>query len=192
MANDGVPLSALYGADINPSFEAEGHGLFRDSDRLDSSRFITGDIFSNSDSDDLTQTIGTWDVIHIAMFLHAFSRAAQEEACRKILLLLKGIPGSMVFGTQTGNLDSGEVVLKPPLCEPGEERTLFRQNKETLMSMWERAALETGLRVNVWTAYDEDHVRQRNAAAMTGDNENQKQFFHGSRERRIFFRVEII
>lgn len=192
LAHEGVPLSSLYGADILPSFEAAGHALFKDSDRLGPSHFITGDVFF--DSDDLARTRGTWDIIHIAMFLHVFSFMDQEVACRNILKLLKPTPQATVIGTQTGSLDAGEMVLKPPLCEPGEHKTVFRQNKETLKEMWETAAKAEGFSVNVWTEYDEDEARKRAAGRKERGEEWEKKerFFVGERERRIFFRVEII
>jgi hypothetical protein len=43
--------------------------------------------------------------------------------------LLKAAPGSTVIGTQTGSLDAGELVLKPPLCDPGEHKTTYRQQR---------------------------------------------------------------
>ncbi|KAF2867061.1 hypothetical protein BDV95DRAFT_631234 [Massariosphaeria phaeospora] len=192
LAHDGVPLQSLYGADVLPGFEAAGHALFKDSDRFDSSHFITGDIFS--DNDDLAKTRGTWDIIHVAMFLHIFSRADQEAACRNILKLLKAGPGFVIIGTQTGSMDAGELVLKPPMCEPGEHKTIFRQSKETMSETWRRAADEVNVHVQVWTGYDEDEARHRaDSRAEKGEEwERKERFFVGERERRIFFHVDVV
>jgi hypothetical protein len=183
LAYDGAPLSCLYGADVFPAFEAAGHGLFRDQDRFDSSHYITGDIFS--DTDNLANLRGSWDMIHIAMFLHVFSFEGQEKACKNMLRLLKNAPHSTIFGT---------LVLQPPMCEPGEHKTVFRHNKETMKKMWEKAAMSAGIKVEVWTEYDEKDAAERaQGRKKKGEEwEKEERFFTGDRERRIFFRVEIV
>jgi hypothetical protein len=57
LAYDEAPLSSLYGADVLPACETAGHGSFKDQDRLDSSHFITGDSFA--DTDDLAKSRGS-------------------------------------------------------------------------------------------------------------------------------------
>jgi hypothetical protein len=192
LAYDGAPLSSLYGADVLPAFEAAGHELFRDKDRFDSSHFITGDVFAENDQ--LAQTRGSWNMIHISMFLHVFSLERQEMASLNILRLLKDAPQSTIFGTQTGTLHAGELVLQPPMCEPGEHKTIFRHNKETMKEMWERVARSAGMEVQVWTAYDEQDAaeRARGREAKGEEWEKSERFFIGDGERRIFFRVEIV
>jgi hypothetical protein len=192
LAYDGAPLPSLYGADLFPAFEAAGHALFRDQDRFDSSRFITGDIFS--ETDDLAESGGSWDMIHIAMFLHVFPLVRQEKGCENMLRLLKNVPGSIVFGTQTGRLDAGELVLQPPMCEPGEHKTVFRHSKESMKEMWERIAKGVGIKVNVWTDYDEKDAAERAEGRKNKGEEwgKSERFFSGDNERRIFFRVEIV
>ncbi|KAL7627942.1 hypothetical protein AAE478_002137 [Parahypoxylon ruwenzoriense] len=192
LAHDGAPLPSLYGADILPDFRDAGYALFKDSDRLDPSHFITGDIFS--DVDDLAKTRGTWDIIHIAMFLHLFSLPGQEAASRNIMKLLKAAPGSTIIGTQTGSLDTGEFTLRPPFCEPGEHKTMYRQSRETMKDLFEKAAKAVGLEVNVWTEYDEDEARERAERRKEKGEEWEKKemFFPGEKERKIFFRVDVI
>jgi SAM-dependent methyltransferase len=192
LAYDRAPLSSLYGADVLPAFEAAGHGLFKDKDRFDSSHFITGDIFA--DEDDLAKSRGSWDMIHIAMFLHVFSLPRQEKACENILRLLRNAPLSIVFGTQTGRLDAGELVLQPPMCEPGEHKTIFRHSKDTMKEMWEKVAKSTGMKVQVWTEYDEKDAAERaeDRKAKGEEWKKSERFFTGDGERRIFFRVKVI
>jgi hypothetical protein len=191
LAVDGAPLSSLYGADVLPDFEAAGHALFRDKERFDSSHFITGDVFS--DTDDLAKSRGLWDMIHIAMFLHVFSLERQEKACENMLRLLKNAPCSTIFGTQTGRLDAGEFALQPPMCEQGEHKTIFRHNKETMKEMWEKAAMSAGRRVQVWAEYDEEDASERAKGQNQKDMERELsgRFFTGDGERRIFFKVEL-
>jgi hypothetical protein len=192
LAFDGAALAGLYGADALPAFEAAGHGLFRDQDRFDPSHFITGDIFS--DTDDLARTRGSWDLIHIAMFLHLFSIENQEKACENMLRLLKKAPHATIFGTQTGTLDAGELVLRPPMCEPGEHKTVFRHSKGTMKDMWERVARSAGIKVDIWADYDEKDAAERTQGRKEkGEGwEKRERFFVGERERRIFFRVELV
>jgi hypothetical protein len=126
------------------------------------------------------------------MFLHIFSLTYQEAASRNILRLLKESSGSCVIGTQTGSTDPGELVLRPPMCEPGEHKTVFRQSKDTMKDMWEKAAEALGFEVNVWTGYDEAEAEERaKGRKERGEGwEKQERFFVGESERRIFFRVK--
>ncbi|KAF2197441.1 hypothetical protein GQ43DRAFT_204195 [Delitschia confertaspora ATCC 74209] len=191
LAHANAPLPSLYGADALPGFEAAGHALFNDRDRLDSTHFITGNIFS--ETDDLAKTRGSWDIVHIAMFLHVFSKADAEAAARNILKLLKNEKETMVIGTQTGSLEPTELVLQPPLCEPGEHKTVWRQSRETMVEMWKEAANSVGLDVEIWAEYDEEEARQRaNGRREKGEGwEKRERFFTGDKERRIFFRVVV-
>lgn len=192
LAYDGAPVSSLYGADVLPGFRDAGYSLFNDRDRLGTSHFITGDIFS--DSDDLAKTRGTWDIVHVAMFLHVFSLPDQEAASRNIMRLLKATQGSSIVGTQTGSLDAGDFVLKPPLCEPGEHKVIYRHSKSSLKTLFETAAKAVGVEVAVWTEYDEAEAKERAEGRNEKGEEWEKteRFFTGNRERRIFFRVEIV
>lgn len=126
--------------------------------------------------------------------LHIFSLHDQQVVSRNIMKLLKPGLGSMIVGTQTGSLDAGELKLQPPLCEPGEHKTIYRQNRESMKTLFEDAARDLEIKVRVWTEYDEDEERERSKGRVEkGDEwERQERFFAGSKERRIFFRVEII
>jgi hypothetical protein len=192
LLHDGAPPSSIYGADILPGFRDAGYLLFQDRDRLDESHFIVGNIFS--DTDELARTRKTWDIVHIAMFLHIFSLADQETAARKTLELLKPVPGSTIIGTQTGSLDAGELKLQPPFCLPGEDKTVYRQSRETLKAMFERAAKAVGIDVVVWAEYDEDDVRRRAAERKENGQEWERsnRVFAGEKERVIFFRVDVV
>ncbi|KAI0206434.1 hypothetical protein F4808DRAFT_407234 [Astrocystis sublimbata] len=192
LLHDAAPPSNIYGADVLPGFREAGYAFFQDRDRLDEFHFIVGDIFS--DVDELAKTRGTWDIIHIAMFLHVFSLADQEIVSRKILKLLKPIRGSTIIGTQTGSIDAGHVKLQPPLCEPGEDKSIYRQSKETLKALFERATESAGINALVWTEYDEEEAKERVAGRKEKgeDWEKRERFFAGNNERRIFFRVDVI
>ncbi|KAI1775306.1 hypothetical protein F4818DRAFT_46075 [Hypoxylon cercidicola] len=192
LAHDGAPLSGLYGADVFAGFKDAGYSLFKDSDRLGPSHFITGDIFS--DVDDLAKSRGTWDIIHIAMFLHLFAQPEQEAAGRNMMKLLKATPGSTIIGTQTGSLHAGELKLQPPFCNPGEDKTIYRQSKESLKDFFVTAAAAVGLKVNVWAEYDEDEAKRRAEGRKEKGEEWEKKerTFVGQDERWILFRVDVI
>ncbi|KAJ2986314.1 hypothetical protein NUW58_g5087 [Xylaria curta] len=179
LLHDGASPSTIYGADLIPAFRDVGYALFKDSDRLDPSHFIIGDIFSEADK--LATTRGTWDIVHISNFLHLFSFADQEAASKNILKLLKRVPGSTIIGTQMGSLVAEHFKLKPPMCEPGEDKTVYRHNKETLKALFEKAANELGIKAVVWSDYDEANMR-----GPAG------QFFAGDNARRISFVVDFI
>ncbi|KAI1325339.1 hypothetical protein F5Y16DRAFT_423087 [Xylariaceae sp. FL0255] len=162
----GASPSAVYGADVLPGFKDAGYTLFQDRDRFDDSHFITDDIFS--EVDELART------------------RDQQAASKNILKLLKLVSGSMIVGTQTGSLDAGDFKLQPPLCEPGQDKTIYRQSKETLRTLFEDAAQALGISVRVWTEYDEG------IGESGGDWKNEGRVFVGSKERRIFLRIELL
>jgi FMN phosphatase YigB (HAD superfamily) len=81
--------------------------------------------------------------------------------------------------------------LKPPLCEPGEHKVVFRHSRETLIEMWERVAKRIGVKVKVWLEYDQDEIREREKGTKEDkDWEKKNRFFVGDDERRILFWVE--
>jgi hypothetical protein len=192
LAFSGVPVKNLYGADLISGFEAAGLEFFCDSDRFGPSNFITGNILTDDDNDALFKTRGTWDIVHIAMFLHIWDIKDQEKACENILKLLGPGDESLIFGTQTGTLSPGELNLKPPLCEPGEHRAVYRHSKETMIEMWYRVGKKLNEDIQVWAEYDEEERKARERGRMESgeDWEAGQRFFTGSEERRIFFTVK--
>jgi hypothetical protein len=61
---------------------------------------------------------------------------------------LNSAPRSVV-GTQTESRDPGELVLYPPMCKPGEHKTIFPHDKETMKAMWKKVAISVGMNVRV-------------------------------------------
>ncbi|CAG8955049.1 hypothetical protein HYFRA_00007063 [Hymenoscyphus fraxineus] len=191
LAYNGVPINSLYGADLVPGFEAAAYKLFRDSDRFGPSNFITSNIFSENIDDGLVKTRGTWDIIHATMFLHIWSLEDQEKACENILKLLSEKPGSMVIGTQTGSVKPSEFTLRPPLCEPGEHKVVYRHSKDTMSDMWTRAGNKLGVKIEVRTDYDEEEraAREKGRLEKGPEWEAKQRFFTGEDERRVFFTI---
>jgi hypothetical protein len=63
---------------------------------------------------------------------------------------------------------------------------------ESMKKMWEDAAMSTGMNVRVWAVYDEEHAADRIKPKDEQVLDPHRRFFTGDRERRIFFRVEIV
>ena len=190
LIRDGVPSEYLYGSDLFPGYEAVGHSLFRDSETF-KNRFITADIFDESVSSPLTKTEGTWDVISVFMFLHAFDKNHQVLACRRILKLLKREKGSTVIGAQSASVNAGEEHLKAPFLKEGVEKVVFRHSKETFRELWEEAARLEDVEVSIEVEY-RPRFELGEEEEVQGDTEGQKfwKAKNASDQRRMFFLVE--
>ena len=186
---DGVPLQILYGSDIFAEYEGIGHELFRDVNTFQN-RFITADLFDEAVDSALVETQGTWDVINIIMFLHMYSWDDQVRACKRILQLLSRKPGSMVIGAQTGSIEPGEQVVKPPFVAEGEHKTIYRHSTDTFTRMWKIVARDEGVELKVDVEYDDQTDRDRRAREETTGEK--KKFFVGPEQRRLFFTVEVL
>ena len=189
LVHDGAPLQALWGSDYFAQYEAAGQEFFRDKDRFQN-RFIAADLFDESPASGLVQTAGTWDVINIVMFLHIYDWNKQVQCCRRILKLLSKSKGSMLIGAQTGAIDAGEVVLRPPFVAEGEERTVYRHNIENFTRMWEEVGKKEDAWFDIQVVYDDQADRERRAKEEQG--EGKAKFFSGSTQRRLYFTVAIV
>ncbi|KAI9750327.1 MAG: hypothetical protein M4579_006512 [Chaenotheca gracillima] len=121
LAAAGVPVSQLHGAELEPAFIDLGFDLFRDRDRVPASRFVTpADIFAESFFDTpepgkdasggrgvFAPLLGKMDVIYAASFFHLFDWEGQLEIARRVIKLMRPVPGSVVLGRQAGNLQAG-------------------------------------------------------------------------------------
>jgi len=135
----------------------------------------------------------SWSVITIFMFLHLYNMVDADKVCENVLKLLRPQPGSMVIGANTGTIEPGEMVLKPPMCEPGEHKTAFRHSRETMLELWERATANLGIKAKISVEYDEYEIREREQGVkLNGGWEKENRFFQGNKERRIFFTVEFL
>lgn len=183
-------MQSLYGSDIFADYERVGHELFRDSKRFQN-RFIVADLFEeDANISALAKTEGSWDIISIIMFLHMYDWETQIWACKRILKLLSPKQGSMVIGAQTGSTQPGEQVVKPPLVAEGEQKSIYRQSKETFEEMWRVVGREEGVELRVEVVYDDQADREKRAEEeRTG---GKKKFFSGVEQRRLFFTVEIV
>ena len=187
---DGAPLEALWGSDYFAQYKAAGHELFCDADRFQN-RFITADLLDESSDNELTKTAGTWNVISVVMFLHVYDWDTQVRSCKRILELLSRDKGSVVLGATTNSTQAGELVVKAPLMVQGEERTIYRQSRETFTRMWEEVGRDERSELKVEVMYDEQADRDRRAREEQ-DVGKSRYFSSGSTQRRLFFTVTIV
>jgi SAM-dependent methyltransferase len=120
---DGAPSENLTGSDLRPEFFELGYELFKDRETLKSS-FIAADIFDTKS--ELKSLYGTIGVLYAGSFLHLFGWEKQVVIAKRMVELLKPVPGSVVLGRQVGDLVPGE---RPHRTNP--EDTMFRHNVES-------------------------------------------------------------
>ena len=187
---DGAPVDAVYGADLFPEYEAIGHQLFRDQDRF-KDRFCTADIFDDSADGLVVKSQGTWDIVNINMFLHIWDLSTQKAASKRILKLLRPDNGSMILGTQTGSMQPGEIVLRPPHVAEGEERSVYRHSLETMVDMWKDVGDEEGVKLDVKVVY-EDEESGDEPAKEEKRAEEELYFGSGPEQRDLFFTIKLL
>ena len=187
---DGVPVDRVFGADLFEEYEAIGHQLFRDEARF-ANRYIVADLFDDSVDGLLVKSKGTWDIVNIIMFLHIWDLDMQTAACKRIVKLLRPVPGSMIIGAQTGCTQPGELHLKPPHVAEGQERSIYRHNLETFKDMWKEVGKDEGVRLDVKVEYDDQESRDQLAREEQSGEKNF--FFQQSPDQvKLFFTVELV
>ena len=133
---DGVPSTNLYpniyGLDIVNHWSV-GYELFRDSDRF-FARFIEADIFAENAA--LLALQGCIDIVNMAHVLHIWDWERQVAAAKKVCSFTR--PGSMVVGSQVGNVDAKDVVLE---AIPTPQ---WRHNPASFQRLWDQVGVETG------------------------------------------------
>ncbi|KAJ5606344.1 hypothetical protein N7510_009125 [Penicillium lagena] len=138
---DGVPADQLLGCDYERSLLEVGFALFHDKDTM-FNRFIDADFFD--DHGKLFQHKQTFDIIHIAMFLHLMNRHTQLLAIDRIFSLISKKPGSLIMGSQIGSFQAGEEPLRHDAA-----KTVFLHNESSFQNLWREAAKEKNLRLKI-------------------------------------------
>ncbi|TGO60086.1 hypothetical protein BCON_0038g00010 [Botryotinia convoluta] len=147
-------MTIITATDTIPEFEAVGHPLFRDQDRFLPEHHVVGDMLKLTQS--LANAAGTWSAVNMNMFLHLFNPVDAEQVCTNVLNLLRSEAGSLLTGTQTGIMRPGKLVLEPPVCEPGEYKTIYWNSAEKLIELWQRVAKRLSINIKTTAEYDED------------------------------------
>lgn len=126
-----------------------GYDLFRDRDTL-ASKFVVGDILaSNFDGDQgspFQKLRGKIDIVYVSSFFHLFPLSAQLIIAKRLLELLRPVPGSLILGRQTAN-------IKPGVYRHGSrdqtQPGMWRHDVGSWSEMWEQAGRESRVQVRV-------------------------------------------
>ncbi|KAJ5273451.1 hypothetical protein N7478_008576 [Penicillium angulare] len=132
---DGVPSENIYGSDLHDDFFKIGYDLFADHSAL-KSKFIIGDIFDDN-SDLVKELSDKVDIINAASFFHLFTFEQQVLVAKRLIGLLRAVPGSLLVGRQAGSTE-------PPDPEGEDQPAHYRHNPSTWKRLWERVSAETG------------------------------------------------
>ena len=141
---DGVPSTNLYpnfyGLDIVNHWDV-GHELFRDSGRF-FAQFIKADILGEDTA--LLPLRGRIDIVNMAHVLHIWDWKGQVAAAKTVCSFTR--PGSMVVGTQVGNVEAKNVVLK------AIQTPQWRHDPASFQRLWDQVGAETGTewKCQVW------------------------------------------
>lgn len=114
-----------------------GYKLFRDRDRF-SVHFIEANILSDDPA--LVDLRGQIDIISLEHMLHMWSWKDQITAAKKVYAFTR--PGSMIVGSQVGNVNAKEVVSKVI------QMPQWRHDPASFERLWNQVGAETGTHWN--------------------------------------------
>ena len=139
LIHDGAPADSLYACDFKPEFVDLGYQLFADKTSC-KAHFIVADVFK--DDSDLTKLKGQIDFVHASGFFHLFTWDDQVKVAKRIVEVLKPQHGSIVFGSQVGNV-KGQEVQEPIWTDPGKHPA-WRHDVESFKKLWAEVGDSTG------------------------------------------------
>ncbi|EIW85718.1 hypothetical protein CONPUDRAFT_48616 [Coniophora puteana RWD-64-598 SS2] len=157
--SDGFPAENVVAFDLHPEFWDLGHELFKSTPQSFPAQFIPGNIFddamlslpdSSSPSqrpEDLSSLTslnplrGHVSAIHASAFFHLFSKDAQADLAARLAGLLSPKPGSIIFGTHTGQFEASFQPYGPP--GPGQVQ-IFCHSPETWKELWDGVVFPKG------------------------------------------------
>ncbi|THH16211.1 hypothetical protein EW146_g4390 [Bondarzewia mesenterica] len=157
---DGWPESQTIATDIVPEFWALGHKLFRSTETTFPVPFLPGDVFDPNhlgivapseavpiSAPPLIQKItslnplhGHVAVIHAAAIFHLFSQDKQLALARALAGLLSSLPGSSIFGWNTGKDEAGFVDFEGGVSHPRQ----FCHSPRSWTEMWDGEVFRKG------------------------------------------------
>jgi len=147
LVSDGLPSDNLYASDLRLDFWNLGYELFLDEDRLKAT-FVEADVFDADSA--LAQLDGTIDILHSASFFHLFGYEKQVEVAKRVVKLLRPVPGSLLLGRQVGSANPG--VIGHPQNGRGE---VFRHDEQSWKGLWDKVGEELGVRFEVEAKLEE-------------------------------------
>lgn len=128
-----IPLTQLYGFDLEPAFIDLGYELFCDRDKLRAT-MMSGDVFtapSSPEGKNLTELKGKMDIIHAAYLLHSWGWDDMVIAAKRLVTLTRKEPGSLVVD-DLGSLDPGKY---PMLTRKVYN---YRHEEESMERFWKQ------------------------------------------------------
>lgn len=117
-----------------------GYDMFLDKGKL-KTEFIAADIFDPSSP--LNELDGKIDIIHAASFFHLFDGSKQLQVAKRVVELLKPVPGSLIVGRQVGNVNPGEKQRR------SGQGSAMRHDEKSWKDFWGRVGEETGTKWEV-------------------------------------------
>ncbi|TBU33175.1 hypothetical protein BD311DRAFT_749372 [Dichomitus squalens] len=161
---DGWPIEGVIAADLSPQMWNVGHELFRSTPDTFPVPFVQGDILDPaylapapllptsstpildplpplSEVKTLNELHGKISAIFASAFFHLFKFEGQEQVARKLAGLLSPLPGSLIFGTQTGFAEKGGWGVDGSRAD--------YHSDESWKELWENLFVEAGVEVEV-------------------------------------------
>lgn len=144
-------------------FWDSGHKLFRTTPETYPAKFIAGNAFDDghicptapvpsspppslASVNTLTELRGRISVIHATYFFHLFDEEKKVELAKRVASLLDLRPGSIIFGSDIGLPNKGEV--------RAASGNIFCHSPETWTEIWDGRVFEKG-KVKVTTGFKE-------------------------------------
>ena len=151
LVSDGAPRENLYGLELRQAFVDLGYELFQDRETFNCT-FLIGNVLDDTALDGMLKGImGKIDMIYAASIFHLFDWADQVLLAKRITVLLKPVPGSVVLGRQRGNVNAGEYEHRT-----NKKGTMFRHNEESFRRMWDDVGKSTGTEWNIDVTLQKD------------------------------------
>lgn len=160
LIHDGAPSSSVAGAELSPTFIRLGYELFHDSP--EDVMMVQADILAplgrdgegeeGSAASPLARFRGTLRVVQLGMILHLFTWEEQLTAFENAIALLRDVPGVLIIGQATGNLDG---VVTQTLTVGGANKGTCKHNVESFKRLIKDVEARTGTQWDVRAELDE-------------------------------------
>ncbi|OAA53265.1 hypothetical protein ISF_08879 [Cordyceps fumosorosea ARSEF 2679] len=137
---DGAPATNLHATDLDLSFAALGHLLFRDAHRLPPSTFVAADILDPAADELERQLQGKSSIVSASLFFHLFDHAQGVAIGKRLVGLLDKSRKGLVVGGQVGGEEyERKSWLGMDLYVHGAEsfRAMWREIGEATGTTWE-------------------------------------------------------
>ncbi|RHZ57482.1 uncharacterized protein CDV56_106069 [Aspergillus thermomutatus] len=141
LVDQGISGKQLFGCDVEQAFIDLGYLLFRDKDRSQLSRTMSGKI----------------DIIFASSLFHLWDYDTQVRAAIRLVRLCRDKPGVMITGRQLGSRLGGHY----PMHGVNEEALHYRHNVETLKGFWRDIEAATQTRWTLEASFFADEAAEQ-------------------------------